>query len=239
MPKEYQSTQLFEQPKHWLAFPTTVSYSLRWHLGGCGQVSQKTFVRVSKGVMMTFDENTTLLCRIEEVLNSRPITSLSNDPSEFNALTAGHFLIGGPLQLPPEPDYTGMPQKCVHRFKLMQAQAQSFWKRWSSEYFPQCQRRCKWTKLTRNIEVGHLEILRNDNNPPLQWDLVPSTSCHVAEFFWIWVQASSNQGGCSSHWRWWSWRRTERVIKCCLVFLTHLSLLLSIYFLFGHSYCHI
>lgn len=54
----------------------------------------------------------------------------------------------------------------------MQAQAQIFWKRWSSEYFPQCQRRGKWTKITRNIEAEDLAILKNDNSPPLQWDQV-------------------------------------------------------------------
>ncbi|CAI6358936.1 unnamed protein product [Macrosiphum euphorbiae] len=127
---------------------------------------------------MTYDETTTLLCQIEAVLNSRPLTPLSSDPSDFNALTAGHFLIGGPLQLPPEPDCTGIPQNRLRRFKLMQAQAQIFWKRWSSKYLPQCQRSGKWTKLTRNIEVGDLAVLKNDNSPPLQWDLVRVTKVH-------------------------------------------------------------
>ncbi|CAI6342683.1 unnamed protein product [Macrosiphum euphorbiae] len=152
------------------------------HFGGIWEAAVKSakkhLLRVSKGVMMTYDETTTLLCRIEAVLNSRPLTPLSSDPSDFTALTAGHFLIGGPLQLPPEPDCTGIPQNRLRRFQLMQAQAQNFWKRWSSEYLPQCQRRGKWTKLTRNIEVGDLAVLKNDNSPPLQWDLVRVTKVH-------------------------------------------------------------
>ena len=44
--------------------------------------------------------------------------------------------------------------------------------------FPQCQRRGKWTKLTRNIEVRDLAVLKNDNSPPLQWDLVRVTKVH-------------------------------------------------------------
>lgn len=71
-----------------------------------------------------------------------------------------------------------MPQNRLRRFKLIQAQAQSYWKQCSSEYLPQCQRRGKWTKLTRNIEIGDLAVLKNDNSPPLQWDLVRVTKVH-------------------------------------------------------------
>lgn len=140
------------------------------HFGGIWEAAVKSakkhLLLVAKGVMMTFYETTTLLCRIEAVLNSWPLTPLSSDPSNFNALTAGHFLIGGSLQLPPEPaepDCTGIPQNRLRWFKLMQAQAQNFWKRWSSKHL-QCQRRGKWTKLTRNIETGDLAVLKNDKS---------------------------------------------------------------------------
>jgi hypothetical protein len=93
-------------------------------------------------------------------------------------LIAGHVLIGDPLQLPPEPDYIDMLQNHLRRFKLMRAQVQSFWKRRSSEYLPQCLRRAKWTKLTRNIEVEDLAILKNENCLPLQWELFRVTKDH-------------------------------------------------------------
>jgi len=73
------------------------------HFGGIWEAAVKSakkhLLRISKCVMMTFDETTTLLCRVEAALNSRPLTPLSSDPSDFNALTAGHFLIGDPIQL--------------------------------------------------------------------------------------------------------------------------------------------
>jgi len=68
------------------------------HFGGIWEAAVKSakkhLLPVSKGFIMTFDETTTLLCHIEAVLNSRPLTPLSRDPSDFNALTAGHFLMG-------------------------------------------------------------------------------------------------------------------------------------------------
>jgi len=41
------------------------------------------------------EELTTFLCQIEVCVNSRPITPLNSDPSEPEALTLVHFLIGG------------------------------------------------------------------------------------------------------------------------------------------------
>ncbi|CAI6373574.1 unnamed protein product [Macrosiphum euphorbiae] len=74
------------------------------HFGGIWEAAVKSakkhLLPVSKGFMMTFDETTTLSCPIEAVLNSRPLTPLSSDPSDFNALTAGHFLIGESITAP-------------------------------------------------------------------------------------------------------------------------------------------
>lgn len=155
------------------------------HFGGLWESAVKSAKKhlycISKGVTMTYDETTTLLCQIEAVLNSRPITPLSSSPSDFTALTPGHFLVGGPLMLPPEPDISNVRLNRLRRFQLMQSQMQGFWKRWSSEYLPQVQKRGKWTKPTRNVEVGDLAILKDDTLPPLHWHLVRIIKTHPGQ----------------------------------------------------------
>ncbi|XP_060845431.1 uncharacterized protein LOC132925016 [Rhopalosiphum padi] len=152
------------------------------HFGGLWESAVKSakrhLLRVSKGVLLTFDETRTLLCQIEAALNSRPLSPLSLDPNDFNALTPGHFLIGSSLMLPPEPNMSSVPLNWLKRYQLMRQQMQIFWKRWSLEYLPQLQRRGKWTKPNRNFSIGDLAILRDDNMPPLKWPLVRVTAVH-------------------------------------------------------------
>jgi len=66
--------------------------------------------------LLTYEEMNTLLCRVEAVLNSRLISPMSDDPSDLNALTPVHFLVGGSLTLPAEPDSIGIPLYRVKRW---------------------------------------------------------------------------------------------------------------------------
>lgn len=152
------------------------------HFGGLWEAAVKSakrlMLKITKGALLTAEELNTLLCKIEAVLNSRPMTSLSDDPSEYKALTPSHFIIGGNLMLPQEPDLSAVPMNRLRRFQLMQAQLQRFWTRWSMEYLPQMQRRGRWTSPSRAIQVGDLAILKEDNVPILQWKLVRISAVH-------------------------------------------------------------
>lgn len=117
--------------------------------------------------LLTYEEMTTLLCKIEAVLNSRLISPISDDPSDLNALTPGHFLVLGNLFLPAEPDSTGIPLNRVKRWELVKLQAQTFWKWWSTEYLPQLHKRGCWLSKKDNVKVGSLAILKEDNLPSL------------------------------------------------------------------------
>ncbi|XP_058449060.1 uncharacterized protein LOC131429022 [Malaya genurostris] len=68
------------------------------HFGGLWeaaiQSAQKHFIRVLGNHILAHDDMETLLTQIESCLNSRPIVPLTDDPSDNNPLTPGHFLTG-------------------------------------------------------------------------------------------------------------------------------------------------
>lgn len=152
------------------------------HFGGLWEAAVKStkrhLLKVNSMGLLTFEEMSTLLCRIEAVLNSRPIAPMSDSPSDFTPLTPAHFLVGGALTLPAEPDSTEVPLNRVRRWELVKVQAQFFWKRWSSEYLPQLHKRGRWLTNAENIQIGSLAILKEDNLPSLQWKMVRVTKVH-------------------------------------------------------------
>lgn len=83
---------------------------------------------------LTFEELATVFTRIEAIINSRPITPLSEDPTDLTALIPGHFLIGDPLLALPEQYFTDIATNRVKHYQLIQKISQHFWQRWSHEY---------------------------------------------------------------------------------------------------------
>lgn len=140
--------------------------------------AKQHLTKLSLNATFTYEEAATLLCGIEGVLNSRPMTPLSNDPSDCQALTPAHFLVGGIITLSPASDVSSIPMSRLKRFTIVQSYMQQFWKRWSREYLPQLQRRGRWIKVTRNIKVGDLCLLRQENLPPTKWALVRVEQVH-------------------------------------------------------------
>lgn len=43
-----------------------------------------------------------MLCRIEAVLSSRPLTPMLSSPMDLDYLTSGHFIIGQPILAVPD-----------------------------------------------------------------------------------------------------------------------------------------
>lgn len=154
------------------------------HQGGLWESAIKSAKHHLKRVLgihvPTLTQFNTLVCQVEAMLNSRPLTALSSDPNDFQALTPGHFLIGAPLASVPELRLADIPDNRLTQWQLYRALNQRIWKRWSREYLHTLQQRLKWTKPTRNLQVGDLVLLHQDT-PPLTWPLARVTKVTLGQ----------------------------------------------------------
>lgn len=148
------------------------------HQGGLWESAIKSakyhIKRVLGTYVPTLTHFMTLTCQVEAMLNSRPLTALSSDPNDLQALTPGHFLIGAPLVALPEPFLAETPDNRLSHWQLIQAIMQRIWKRWSTEYLHTLQQRVKWHQPTRNLKVDDLVLLQQDT-PSLVWPLARIT----------------------------------------------------------------
>ncbi|XP_018324119.1 uncharacterized protein LOC108736259 [Agrilus planipennis] len=146
------------------------------HFGGLWEAGVKSvkrhLMRVGSQTSLTYEEYNTLLIQIEAILNSRPISPLSNDPNDPNPLTPSHFLIGRTLTSLPEPSLADVSDNRLSKFEHVQKIKQHFWKRWSKEYVSELQSRTKWKQQQEALlQEGALVVLKEDNLPPLKWRL--------------------------------------------------------------------
>ncbi|XP_062541978.1 uncharacterized protein LOC134209976 [Armigeres subalbatus] len=89
--------------------------------------SVKTALKKEIGLQqLTHNDFTTLLVQITAALNSRPLSPLSDDPTEFEALTPAHFLIGSAMKALPEPNLTKIPTNRLDHYQQTQQMMQRF-----------------------------------------------------------------------------------------------------------------
>ncbi|XP_041675602.1 uncharacterized protein LOC121530510 [Drosophila eugracilis] len=145
------------------------------HMGGLWEAGVKSFktlfYKATATRKYTFEELATLLAKIEACLNSRPLSPMSEDPSDLLALTPGHFLIGGPLLSTAEPEIKGEAKSIINRWQHLKAQHQQFSARWKEEYLKELHKRNKWQFPTRNIKIDDMVVVKEDNLPSNEWRL--------------------------------------------------------------------
>lgn len=121
--------------------------------------------------ILTYEELSTVLCQVEAILNSRPIVSLSENPDDLDILTPGHFLVGSALTAPIEQNLLDTTLNRLSRWELCNRMKQEFWCKWSNDYITQLQKRSKWSDIEKNLAVGDIVLLKEENTPPLRWPL--------------------------------------------------------------------
>ena len=131
------------------------------HHGGSWERLVRSCKRVFYSILtprkLTDEVLQTTFCLVEQSLNARPLTAVSSDPNEIEALTPNHFLIGQRSVSFPS---IATDEHFDHRKCYLRAQgyANAIWTRWLREYVPTLNKRRKWHTPTEQ-ELKEPEIL--------------------------------------------------------------------------------
>ena len=133
------------------------------HMGGVWErlvrSCKKALNVVLQNQVLTDEVLQTAFAEVEWVVNSRPLTQVTSDLDDLEALTPNHFLIGrGSLNLPPG-IFVDKEISSRKRWRQAQVVANHIWNRWLREYLPGLITRKKWTQPTVNVKVGDLVLV--------------------------------------------------------------------------------
>ncbi|XP_038121615.1 uncharacterized protein LOC119770569 [Culex quinquefasciatus] len=152
------------------------------HFGGLWEAAVKSakkhLLRVVGQSSISHEDYITLLAQVEACLNSRPLTPLTEDPSDLEPLTPAHFLIGTSLEAVPDKNYSEIPNNRLTHWQSIQQQLQHFWRRWHTEYLQQLQARVKNWQPAIEIRPGRLVIVVDENQPSMKWKMARIHEIH-------------------------------------------------------------
>ena len=98
-----------------------------------------------------------LMCEVESIVNGGPITKVSDDPRDLNALTPNHLLLLRAGTAIPPGVFSKEDNYSCRRWRQVQYLSNIFWSHWTREYLPSLQQRQKWNKPQCNLAICYDE----------------------------------------------------------------------------------
>ena len=149
------------------------------HQGGVYERQIRTVRDVLRSVIdlanLRLDDSSlrTLLYEASYIVNSRPLSVTSlNDPLSDPPITP-NALIHGKIEgvLPPPGKFVPQDIYARKRWRRVQYMAEQFWSKWKAEYLTSLQIRQKWQQEKRNVKVGDIVLMVEENEPRCHWPL--------------------------------------------------------------------
>ena len=133
----------------------------------------KRALRVSTGEqILSWNEMATVFAEVKSILNSRPLTYMSDDPNDLRPLTPNHLLLGRASADIPHGPYEDT-RNTHKRFQYVQTIANNFWRRFIEEYIPKMIAigRQKWQKRKYDMKKDDVVLIVENNVPRGKWNL--------------------------------------------------------------------
>ena len=150
------------------------------HMGGAWERLVRSVKEVMTGLMneqvLTDPQLHTLFTEAENIVNSRPLTHISDDINDLTALTPNHVLLGMHQNWGFVTDTSSDEVNSRRKWKQVQALRERFWNQWKLQYLPSLTKRGKWRDQIANIKVGALVLLEDEDTCRGKWPLARVTS---------------------------------------------------------------
>ena len=163
-----------QQEIKWIPNPPKAS-----HMGGVWERVIRSIRKIMQTLLreqLVDDEGLqTLFCEIESIINGRPLTKVSDDPKDANALTPNHLLLLKSNECFPPGIFVKSDGYSRRRWRQVQYLADLFWRRWTREYLPILQMRQKWQAVKRNFTIDDIVLVMDESLPRGYWPLARVT----------------------------------------------------------------
>jgi len=121
--------------------------------------------------------NTTLIV-VEGILNRRPITHVSSDEKDIDALSPSDLLYPGTrahssINIVPPSTVSG--EEFEKGWKKARGLTQLFWKKWSSSYLNSLKERQKWNNSMNNLQRDQIVLMVDEGQPRDCWRIARVT----------------------------------------------------------------
>ena len=174
--KSYIALQLLQQNIVW-----TMNLPLAPHFGGVWkriiQTAKRTLLIILGSQQLKAENFQTIVTETEGILNSRPITYVSSDNNDEEALTPNLFILRRP-HLALAPLRAKLKTFRKNDFNYTQTFLEHFWKRLQREYTSDLISRAKWREQSKQLKTGDLVWILNEFTPRGIWPLGRITKCH-------------------------------------------------------------
>ncbi|XP_061178286.1 uncharacterized protein LOC133186914 [Saccostrea echinata] len=119
---------------------------------------------------LTHEVLTTFLAEASAIVNSRPLVPVSTDPDDPLPLSPSLILTHKPVSTV---DRAPTDRKDLLRsqWRRVQQLADTFWKRWRSQYLQTLQNYRKWKHEKRNLAVGDVVLLKDNSVTRNSWPM--------------------------------------------------------------------
>ena len=146
-------------------------------MGGVWERQSRTVCSVlfsllaSHGSQLADESLRTLMCEVESIVNSRPLTV--NQLADLDLpvpLTPDHPLtMKSKVLLAPPGTFAPADIYARKRWRCVQHLANEFWSRWRKEFLLSLQEHQKWSRPCRNLTINGIVLVKDNNTACSMW----------------------------------------------------------------------